>query len=180
MNLTQHSYYNLAGAGTGDVLSHDFKINADFYMDALPNNTPTGEIRTVRGTPFDFSTGKPIGQDLMAKDPQMVQNRGYNVHYVLKRSTLPGEPAEAAVLTDQASGRRLRLLTTEPGVMLYTANFINTERAMKGGVRYPLRAGVALETQHSPDSPNQPHFPLTTLMPGQTFRSRTVMAFSTF
>lgn len=177
VNLTQHSYFNLAGAGNGDVLRHNLKLDADFYMDALPNNTPTGEIRAVKGTPFDFSTGKPIGQDLMAKEPQMVANRGFNVNYVLRRSPIPGQVAEAATLSDPDSGRTLRLYTTEPGLMLYTANYISTERVMKGGVKYPLRAGVALETQHFPDSPNRPHFPSTTLMPGDIFRSRTIMAF---
>jgi aldose 1-epimerase len=179
VNLTNHSYFNLAGAGNGDILRHNLKIDADFYMDALPNNTPTGEIRAVKGTPFDFSTGKPIGQDLMAKEPQMVANRGFNVHYVLRRSSIPGDVAEAATLVDPDSGRTLRLYTTEPGVMLYTANYISTDRVMKGGVKYPLRAGVALEMQHHPDSPNHPHFPRTTLMPGETFRSRTIMAFGT-
>jgi len=178
VNLTQHSYFNLAGAGTGDVLRHNLKLDADFYMDALPNNTPTGEIRSVKGTPFDFSVSKPIGQDLMAKEPQMVANRGFNVNYVLRRSSIPGQVAEAATLSDPESGRTLRLFTTEPGLMLYTANYISTDRVMKGGVKYPLRAGVALETQHFPDSPNHPHFPSTTLMPGQTFRSRTIMAFA--
>jgi len=179
VNLTQHSYFNLGGAGNGDVLGHNLKLFADFYMDALPDNTPTGEIRAVKNTPFDFSSGKPIGRDLMANDPQMVQNRGYNVHYVLRRSTIRGALADAALLTDPASGRTLRIQTTEPGIMLYTANFISTDRVMKGGMKYPLRAGVALETQHAVDSPNQPHFPRTTLMPGETFHSRTVMAFGT-
>lgn len=178
VNLTNHSYFNLKGAGNGDILDHRLKLDANFYMDAEPDNTPTGEIRKVAGTPFDFSAGKPIGQDIGANDPQMVQNRGYNVHYILRNSTIPGTVAEAAVLSDPASGRTLRMYTTEPGVMLYTANFISTDRVMKGGVKYPLRAGVALETQHAPDSPNRPHFPSTTLLPGQTFKSRTIFAFS--
>jgi len=177
VNLTNHSYFNLAGAGNGDVLSQQLTIGADYYMEALPDNTPTGQILAVKGTPFDFSEGKPVGQDIDAKEPQMVANRGYNVQYVLRRSTTPGEVAEAARYVDPDSGRELRVLTTEPGVFLYTANFISTEREMKGGIRYPLRAGVALETQHFPDSPNWPHFPRTTLLPGQTFLSRTVFAF---
>jgi aldose 1-epimerase len=132
----------------------------------------------VRGTPFDFTTAKPIGRDIEADDPQMKQNRGYNQNFVLRRASIPGALAEAAVLHDAGSGRTLTVSTTEPGLFLYTANFISTDRVMKGGVKYPLRAGVAMETGHFPDSPNQPHFPTTTLMPGQTFASRTVLAFS--
>jgi aldose 1-epimerase len=178
VNLTNHSYFNMAGAGNGDVLRQQLTIDADYYMDALPDNTPTGEIRKVAGTPFDFTKGKPIGQDIDARDPQMVQNRGYNVNYVVRRSTTPGMVAEAARVYDEGSGREVRILTDQPGVMLYTANFISTERPMRGGVRYPLRAGVALETQHFPDAPNWPHFPRTTLLPGHPFQSRTIFAFS--
>ena len=108
----------------------------------------------------------------------MKANRGYNQNFVLRRSTMPGTLTEAAVLSDPVSGRKLTVSTTEPGLFLYTANFISTTRTMKGGVTYPLRAGVALEIGHFPDSPHQPHFPTTTLMPGQTFHARTVWAFS--
>ncbi len=174
VNFTQHNYYNPAGAG--DILGHTLKLNADFFTFALPDNTPTGEIRSVKGTPFDFTAAKLIGRDIDADDAQMKQNRGYNQNFVLRGPR--GELAEAAVLHDAASGRTLTVSTTEPGLFLYTANFISTERLMKGGVKYPLRAGVALETGHFPDSPNQPHFPSTTLLPGQTFTSRTVFAFS--
>ncbi|MBV9549108.1 MAG: galactose mutarotase [Alphaproteobacteria bacterium] len=177
LNLTNHSYFNLAGAGHGDVLNQLLKIDADFFTFALPNNNPTGEVRAVKGTAFDFSTAKPIGQDIEADDPQMKANRGYNQNYVLRRSAVPGELAEAAVLTDPASGRTLTVSTTEPGLFLYTANFINTTRLMKGGVTYPLRAGVAMEIGHFPDAPHQTHFPRTTLMPNETFHARTVWAF---
>jgi len=176
LHLTQHSYFNLAG--TGDVLGHALKINADFFTFALPDNSPTGEIRAVKGTPFDFTAPKPIGRDIEADDPQMKANRGYNQNFVLRRSFIPGRPVEAAVLTDPGSGRTLTIYTDQPGLFLYTANFISTTRLMKGGVTYPLRAGVAMEIGQFPDAPNQPHFPSTTLMPGQDFHSRTVWAFS--
>jgi len=178
LSLTNHSYFNLAGAGHGDVLNQLLKIDADFFTFALPNNNPTGEIRAVKDTPFDFTTPKPIGKDIESEDAQMKANRGYNQNFVLRRSLIPGELAEAAVLDDPASGRKLTISTTEPGLFLYTANFISTTRQMKGGVTYPLRAGVAMEIGHFPDTPHQPHFPSTTLMPGETFHARTVWAFT--
>jgi aldose 1-epimerase len=176
VNFTQHSYFNLAGAG--DILQHTLMINADHYTFALPDNRPTGEIRSVLGTAFDFTQPKPIGRDIDADDPQMLANRGYNQNFVLRRSTMPGAMALAAVLHDPASGRTLTVSTNEPGLFLYTANFLDTSRLMKGGVTYPQRAGVALETGKFPDAPNLPHFPRTTLIPGETFSSRTEFAFS--
>jgi aldose 1-epimerase len=111
-------------------------------------------------------------------DAQMKANRGYNQNFVLRRSSIPGGLAEAAKLTDPGSGRELTISTDQPGLFLYTANFISTTRVMKGRTTYPLRAGVAMEIGQFPDAPNQPHFPSTTLMPGQPFHGRTVWAFS--
>jgi aldose 1-epimerase len=137
----------------------------------------TGEILSVKNTPFDFTEAKAIRRDIDDPDPQMVANRGYNQNFVLRRSQLPGQLAEAAQLHDPVSGRLMTVLTTEPGLFLYTGNFLNTRQVMKGGVNYLNRGGVALETGHYPDSPNQPHFPRTTLQPGEVFSSRTVYAF---
>jgi len=179
LNLTQHSYFNLAGAGNGDILNEMLKIDSDFFTFALPDNSPTGEIRTVHGTPFDFSQAKPIGRDIDADDAQMKANRGYNQNFVLRRSMMPSQLTEAAVLVDPASGRTLTVSTDQPGLFLYTANFIDPARPMKGGITYPLRAGVAMEVGQFPDAPNQPHFPITTLMPGKPFHGRVVWEFST-
>jgi len=178
INPTQHSYFNLAGAGKGDILGHTLMINADFFTVATPDNLPTGEIRSVRGTPFDFTEAKPIGRDIGSDDVHLRANRGYDQNFVLRRATIPGRLAEAAVLQDPDSGRVLTVSTTEPGLFLYTANFLDSSRPMKSGATYPPHAGVALETGHFPDSPNQPHFPRTTLMPGDVFTSRTEFAFS--
>ncbi len=178
LSLTNHSYFNLAGAGHGDVLNQLLKIDADFFTFALPNNNPTGEIRTVKDTPFDFTVAKPIGKDIESDDPQMKANRGYNQNFVLRRSSIPGQLAEAAVMSDPTSGRVLTVATDLPGLFLYTANFISTTRAMKGGVTYPLRAGVAMEIGQFPDAPHHPHFPSTTLMPGETFHGKVVWAFT--
>ncbi|HKP75404.1 MAG TPA: aldose epimerase family protein [Longimicrobiaceae bacterium] len=173
VNLTQHAYFNLAGEGSGDVLGHELQIAASAYTPLGVNLIPTGEIAAVEGTPLDFRRPRAIGERIGAADEQLRIARGYDHNFVLDG---PGDAA-AARLRDPRSGRVLELFTSEPGMQLYTGNFLDATG--KRGHRYGPRAGVCLETQHFPDAPNQPGFPSTILRPGQEYRSRTEFRFST-
>jgi aldose 1-epimerase len=173
VNLTNHAYFNLAGAG--DVLGHELRLNATRSTVPDRDLIPTGEIAAVKGTPLDFTTMKPIGRDLAALQAEGLVN-GYDHNYVIDHAT-PGALTLAAELHDPASGRTMRVLTTEPGMQLYTGNYLKGVAGRKGAT-YGPQAGVCFETQHYPDSPNHPHFPSVTLRPGETFRSTTVFAFS--
>jgi len=175
VNLTQHSYFNLAGAGGDDVLGQELMIRASAFTPVDSTLIPTGEIRPVEGTPFDFRTPTPIGARIDADDPQIHTGRGYDHNFVLDRA---GDGLElAARVTDPASGRTLEIRTTEPGLQFYSGNFLDGTITGKGGRVYGHRGGFCLETQHFPDSPNEPSFPSTILRPGQEYRSRTVLAF---
>ncbi len=176
VNLSQHSYFNLAGHGSGDILGHRLWINADEFTPMREDFTPTGRFAPVAGTPFDFRTPTVIGARIGDDDEQLRIGHGYDHNYVIDREG-PGM-VQAARLVDPGSGRTLDVRTTEPGMQLYTGNYIEGPVPGKEGRRYGRHSGLSLETQHFPDAPNQPAFPSIILRPGREYRSRTVFGFS--
>ena len=172
VKLTQHSYFNLAGQGTGDILGHELRLNADRYTPVDKTLIPTGELAAVEGTPFDFRKPTRIGARINSEHPQIQFGRGYDHNWVLARSS--EELSLAAEVYEPTTGRTLQVATTEPGVQFYSGNFLDGSITGKSGRVYRQRFGFCLETQHFPDSPNKPQFPSTTLRPGETYRSRTV------
>ena len=177
VNFTNHTYYNLAGNGAGNVENQVMTLFADQVTPTDAYQVPTGEFTNVVGTPFDFREPTPIGKNIRSSDPQMLIGRGYDHNYVLRKSR-PGALELAARITDPVSGRTLDLLTTEPGVQVYSSNNLNGGIVSAAGTTLRATDGLALETQHYPDSPNKPNFPSTLLRPGETFNSATVMHFS--
>ncbi|HWU53998.1 MAG TPA: aldose epimerase family protein [Rhizomicrobium sp.] len=175
VNLTNHTYYNLAGYGS--VESQAMTVMADSVTPTDVNQVPTGELASVAGTALDFRSPKPIGRDIRSSEPQMLIGRGYDHNYVLRKSK-PGALELAVRVSDPASGRTLELLTTEPGVQVYSSNNLNGGAVNGLGMTMRATDGIALETQHYPDSPNHANFPSTVLRPGETFTSATVMHFT--
>ena len=176
VNLTNHSYFNLAGAGEGDILGHELTLYADRFTPVDKGLIPTGELRSVGGTPFDFRKPTPIGARIDAKDEQIQFGGGYDHNFVLDSGG--GSLTLAARVNEPKTGRVLEVLTTEPGIQFYTGNSLDGKVAGKGGKAYQKRYGFCLETQHFPDSPNHPKFPSTVLKPGGKYQTTTVYRFS--
>lgn len=176
VNLTNHSYFNLSGNAANDVLNDTVQFDADAFTPIDSTFMTWGEIRPVEGTPFDFRAGKTVGQDIEADDEQLKNGLGYDHNMVLNTG---GDLSKVACrISDPTNGIVLRVYTTEPGIQFYTGNFLDGKVKGKGGIAYPRRSAICVETQHYPDSPNQPNYPSVVLRPGETYSSTCIYKFS--
>ena len=179
VNMTSHGFFSLQGIAnpTPSALDQIVEINADFFVPIDENSIPTGEILRVKGTPFDFTTPKPVGQDIAADDEQIKNGTGYDHCYVLNKSEV-GELTFAARVTDPNSGRTMEVYTTEPGVQFYSDNWADGYKGQHGAT-FGKHSGLCFEAQHFPDSPNKPHCPSVVLRPGEVYTQKTIYRFDT-
>lgn len=177
VNLTHHSFFNLKGEGEGDILNHILTLNSEEFTALNKNQVPTGEILKVKGTPFDFTSPKEIGKDIEKTEEQLVMGNGYDHNFIVNSKEDIEGVSFAARVEEPISGRVMEVYTNEPGIQLYTGNFLDGSVIGKGGKAYVKRGAVCLETQHYPNTPNQPDFPSTLLLPRETYSSICIYKF---